>query len=94
MSTREENQHEPSDHLTIAPGGPRTIEVNDYSCHTTKSGQSKCKAHVYETRATDAQGNVTITLPVRKKVHSFAIYAQPTTNAAAAETAYWGIYKA
>lgn len=81
-------------HLSVAPGGVRTVEVNDYSCTTNTHGQFVCKAHVLETLKTDAHGNLTVTLPVHKHVHSYAIYVRPTAGASAAETAYWGVYRA
>ena len=81
-------------HLTIKPGGVRTIEINDYTCHTAPSGQYVCSAKVLETLKTNSAGKVTVTLPVHKNLDSYAVYVRGTSKASTAETPYWGVYQA
>ena len=81
-------------HVTISPGGVRTVQINDYTCKVAPSGQYVCSAKVIETLKTDKAGRITLTLPVAKQLHSYAVYVQETSTASSAETAYWGVYKA
>jgi hypothetical protein len=81
-------------HLTVSPGGVRTVQINDFTCHTASSGQYICKAKVIETTKTNKSGKITLTLPVTKQLHSYAVYVQETGTASSAETPYWGVYKA
>ena len=80
-------------HLTVAPGGVRTVEVNDFTCQTV-GGHFSCKTHVLETLKTNANGKLTVTLPVHKSLDNYAIYVKGTKQASSAETNYWGVYKA
>ena len=44
-------------HLTVKPGGVRTLEVNDATCIVTPGGQSQCSSKVLEVVKTNPRAS-------------------------------------
>ena len=80
-------------HLSVKPGGVRTLEVNDATCIVTPGGQSQCTSKVLEVVRTNSKGKLTLTLPVHTTVDEYSIFARGTKNASTAETVHWDVYK-
>ena len=80
-------------HLSVKPGGVRTLEVNDATCIVTPGGQSQCTTKVLEVVKTNSKGKLTLTLPVHTTVDEYSIFARGTKNASTAETVHWDVYK-
>lgn len=77
----------------MAPGGVRTLEVNDATCKNTATG-TQCSSKVVEAVKTNAQGKIALTLPVHKHVDGYSVFVRGTSTASTAETAHWNVYKA
>ena len=80
-------------HLTVKPGGVRTLEVNDATCIVTPGGQSQCSSKVLEVVKTNSKGKLTLTLPVHTTVDEYSVFARATKKASTGETVYWDVYK-
>lgn len=80
-------------HLTVKPGGVRTLEVNDATCIVTPGGQSQCSSKVLEVVKTNSKGKLTLTLPVHTTVDEYSVFARATKKASTGETVHWDVYK-
>ena len=66
----------------------------DYAAPTGTPILASGDGRIQTVSKTNANGKLTVTLPVHKSLDNYAIYVKGTKQASSAETNYWGVYKA